>query len=190
MSEALPLTNRLHFQIVSPEEWLTARKDLLEKEKAATKASDQFTTAFKDFPMVKLAKQYTFDGPNGKITLPDLFEGRKQLIVYHFMLGPDDAAGCEGCSFLTDNLPSSLAHLRARNTSLVLISRAPLEKTESFKKRMGWNFPWYSSSESDFNYDFHATLDGSNSSTQYNVSHPSWCPAGHTDMHSVQRVST
>lgn len=122
--------------------------------------------------MVKLNKQYTFDGPDGKITLSDLFEGRKQLIVYHFMLGPDDTAGCEGCSFLVDNLPSSLAHLKSRDTSLVLVSRAPLEKIESFKKRMGWTFPWFSSSESDFNYDFHVTLDGSFASTQYNVGIP------------------
>lgn len=119
--------------------------------------------------MIQLDKEYTFDGPDGKATLSELFEGRKQLIVYHFMLAPDDTAGCSGCSFLVDNLPSSLAHLHARNTSLVLISRAPLEKIEAFKKRMGWTFPWYSSFESDFNYDFYVSLDGSIGSNEYNV---------------------
>ncbi|CZR54404.1 uncharacterized protein PAC_04288 [Phialocephala subalpina] len=155
-------------KIVSQEEWLTARKDLLDKEKAATRANDAFNETFRDFPIVKLEKQYTFDGPNGKATLTDLFEGRKQLIVYHFMLGPDDDAGCTGCSFVGDNLPSSLAHLNTRNTTLVLVSRAPLAKIEAFKKRMGWNLPWVSSSESDFNYDFHVSLDASIAPTEYN----------------------
>jgi len=155
-------------KIVSQDAWLAARKELLEKEKANTKAIDAFNTTLREFPIVKLDKQYSFDGPNGKATLSDLFEGRRQLIVYHFMLGPDDTVGCSGCSFLADNLPSSSAHLNARNTSLVLVSRAPLEKIETFKKRMGWTFPWYSSYESEFNYDFHATLDGSIASTEYN----------------------
>ncbi|KAE8451269.1 hypothetical protein EG329_004434 [Mollisiaceae sp. DMI_Dod_QoI] len=155
-------------KIVSQEEWLAARKDLLEKEKAATRASDAFNATYRDFPMLKLDKEYTFDGPNGKVTLPDLFDGRKQLIVYHFMLGPDDNAGCTGCSFLTDNLPSSLTHLNTRNTTLVLVSRAPLAKIKEFQDRMGWRFPWYSSFDSIFNYDFHVSLDGNIAPTEYN----------------------
>lgn len=130
-------------QVVSQEQWLTARKELLEKEKAATRAAAEFKSQLqKDFPMVKLSKEYTLEGPNSKATLSELFAGRKQLVVYHFMLAPDDESGCEGCSFLADNLPSSLEHLNSRDTTLVLVSRAPIAKIEKFKKRMGWNYPW------------------------------------------------
>jgi predicted dithiol-disulfide oxidoreductase (DUF899 family) len=108
---------------------------------------------------VKIEKEYSFEGPNGKVTLADIFEGSSQLIIYHFMLGPDDTEGCPSCSFVTDNFPSFRQHLHARNTTLALVSRAPLEKIEIFKKRMGWNIPWYSSFGSDFNYDFNATND-------------------------------
>jgi len=155
-------------KIVTPEEWLTARKELLLKEKASLKAQDELHAQLRDFPMVKLTKSYTFTGPNGDVDLPTLFESRRQLIVYHFMLGPDDEAGCSGCSFLADNLPSSLAHLNTRDTTLVLVSRAPLPKIEAFKKRMGWNFPWYSSFNSSFNYDFHASLDNDVAPLEYN----------------------
>jgi len=109
--------------------------------------------------MVKIDKDYTFENPEGKFTLADLFQGRKQLIVYHFMLGPDDEAGCSGCSFLTDNLPSTLTHLNAADTTLVLVSRAPVAKIEQYKKRMGWEFPWYSSFGTDFNWDYNVSLD-------------------------------
>lgn len=118
--------------------------------------------------MVKIEKEYSFEGLEDKVTLPELFGGRKQLIVYHFMLGPDDEAGCTGCSFVADNLPSSLAHLHSKDTSLVLISRAPHTKIEAFKKRMGWNYPWYSSFESDFNYDFQVSLDETVAPAEYN----------------------
>ncbi|KFY74392.1 hypothetical protein V498_09985, partial [Pseudogymnoascus sp. VKM F-4517 (FW-2822)] len=104
-------------------------------------------------------KDYTFEGPNGKVSLTDLFEGRKQLIIYHFMFSPTDTTGCVGCSFFADNIPSHLEHLHSRDTTLVLVSRAPYSVIEPFKKRMGWTVPWYSSFESDFNYDFHATND-------------------------------
>jgi len=147
-------------KIVSRDEWLTARKELLEKEKAAVRANAAFNDQLRnDFPMVKIDKEYTFENPNGKSTLAELFQGRKQLIVYHFMLGPEDEAGCPGCSFLADNLPSSLTHLNAADTTLVLVSRAPVAKIEQYKKRMGWDFPWYSSFGTDFNWDFNVSLD-------------------------------
>jgi len=156
-------------KVVSQEEWIVARQELLEKEKAATRAAAEFKSQLQnDFPMVKLNKEYTLEGPNGKITLSELFEGRKQLVVYHFMLAPDEESGCAGCSFLADNLPSSLDHLKARNTTLVLVSRAPIARIEKFKKSMGWTFPWYSSFGSDFNYDFHVTLDESIAPPEYN----------------------
>jgi predicted dithiol-disulfide oxidoreductase (DUF899 family) len=132
------------------------------------RANDALMSQLRSLPMVKIEKQYTLDGPNGKATLADLFEGRRQLIVYHFMFGPEDKVGCEGCSFLADNLPSSVAHLNARETTLVLVSRAPLVKIEEFKKRMGWKYPWYSSFGSEFNWDFHVTNDESVAPVQYN----------------------
>jgi predicted dithiol-disulfide oxidoreductase (DUF899 family) len=158
----------IHEQIVSQDEWIKARKDFLIKEKAALRANDELTTELHNLPMVKIDKEYTFDGPNGKVTLADLFNGRKQLIVHHFMFAPEDEVGCEGCSFQTDNYPSSLAHLHARETTLVAVSRAPLAKIEKFKSRMGWNHPWYSSFGTDFNYDFHVTNDETLAPVQYN----------------------
>ncbi|PVH86874.1 DUF899-domain-containing protein [Cadophora sp. DSE1049] len=156
-------------KVVSQEEWLKARKDLLEKEKAATRAAAEFRAQLQnDFPMVKLDKEYTFEGPSGKATLSKLFGGRKQLVVYHFMLAPEQESACEGCCFMADNFPSSLEHLNSRDTTLVVVSRAPIANIEKFKKRMGWNFPWYSSFESEFNYDFHVTLDESIAPVEYN----------------------
>ena len=135
------------------------------KEKAAVRAQQAFNAQLRnDFPMVKVEKEYTFEDLKGKYTLADLFQGRKQLIVYHFMLGPDDEAGCSGCSFLADNLPSTLTHLNAANTTLVLVSRAPIAKIEQYKKRMGWDFPWYSSFGSEFNWDFQVSFDEAGSS--------------------------
>ena len=138
------------------------------KEKAALRANDELTSHLRDLPMVKIDKEYTFDGPDGKVTFADLFDGRKQLIVQHFMLAPEDEVGCNGCSLQTDNLPSTLSHLHARETSLVLVSRAPIAKIENFKKRMGWKFPWYSSFGTDFNYDFHVTNDEAVAPVEYN----------------------
>lgn len=117
---------------------------------------------------MKIEKEYTFEGPSGKKTLTDLFEGRKQLVVYHFMFDPEKEAGCDGCSFLADNFPRSFTHLQARNTTLVFISRAPLEKIEKFKARMGWDYTWYSSFGSSFNYDFHVSLDDKAAPVEYN----------------------
>lgn len=138
------------------------------KEKAALRANDELTSELHNLPMVKIDKEYAFDGPNGSVTLADLFDGRKQLIVYHFMFAPEDDAGCKGCSFVVDNHPFTLVHLHARETTLVLVSRAPLAKIEKFKARMGWDYPWYSSFGSDFNYDFHVTNDESIAPVQYN----------------------
>ncbi|KIM96723.1 hypothetical protein OIDMADRAFT_148016 [Oidiodendron maius Zn] len=155
-------------QVVSQDEFIKARKEFLAKEKAALRANDELVSELRHLPMVKIDKEYTFDGPNGEVTFADLFDGRKQLIIYHFMFAPEDEVGCDGCSFQADNLPSSLSHLHARETTLVLVSRAPLAKVEKFKARMGWAFPWYSSFGTDFNYDFHVTNDETVTPVQYN----------------------
>ena len=117
--------------------------------------------------MVKLTKKYTFEGPAGKVSLEDLFEGRKQLLIYHFMFGPDSTEGCSSCSFFGDHIPD-LRHLNSRNTTFVVVSRAPIAKIEAFKKRMGWKFPWYSSYGTDFNYDFKVTEDEAVAPVEYN----------------------
>lgn len=153
--------------VVSRAEWLVARKDLLAKEKEFTRARDALNVERRRLPMVEIKKNYVFDGPQGKTSLLDLFEGRPQLIVQHFMFDPDWDAGCPACSLAADNI-GHLAHLHARNTSLVHVSRAPLPKLQRYKERMGWNIPWYSSYGSDFNYDFHATLDESVAPIEYN----------------------
>jgi len=155
-------------KIVSRDEWLTARKDLLAQEKAALRANDILNSQLRDFPMVKVDKEYTFNGPSGKVKLADLFDGRKQLIIYHFMLAPEDEVGCSGCSFMADNFPRTLAHLNSRNTTFAMVSRAPLSKIQAFNSRMGWVMPWYSSFETEFNYDFHVTMDESVAPVQYN----------------------
>jgi predicted dithiol-disulfide oxidoreductase (DUF899 family) len=145
-------------QIVSPEEWLAARKALLVKEKEATRLRDKVNEARMALPWVKVEKTYVFDTPTGKQSLAALFGGRSQLIVYHFMLGPDWAAGCPGCSFLADHLDGALPHLEHHDVSLIAVSRAPLAKIEAYKTRMGWRFPWMSSFASDFNHDFHVSF--------------------------------
>jgi predicted dithiol-disulfide oxidoreductase (DUF899 family) len=163
--------------IVSRDEWLAARKRLLAKEKEFTKARDALNAERRTLPMVEIDKDYVFTGPKGKLSLLDLFDGRHQLIVYHFMFDPDGPPegksgspweeGCPGCSHIADNIPH-LAHMHARDTSLVMVSRAPMEKIVPFKRRMGWTMPWVSSFGSDFNYDFHVTLDASKGSDEYN----------------------
>ena len=140
-------------EAVSAEEWEAAREALLAEEKAHLRAGDALAARRRRLPMVEIEKDYAFEGPEGKASLLDLFEGRPQLIVYHFMFGPDSDAGCDGCSMVVDNL-GHLAHLRARDTSFALISRAPLAKLQAFRERMGWDVPWYSSFGSDFNVDF------------------------------------
>ncbi|GAA0477821.1 DUF899 domain-containing protein [Parasphingorhabdus litoris] len=145
-------------EIVTPAEWQAHIDSLRIKEKELTRAHDALNAMRRQLPMVKIEKEYAFQGESGTQSLFDLFEGRKQLIVYHFMFGPDADAGCPGCSWVTDAM-SHPAHLNARDTSLVLVSRAPLEKLLAYRKRMGWGLPWVSSFGSDFNYDFNATND-------------------------------
>ncbi len=139
-------------------EWLEARKALLEQEKALTREYDAINAQRRRLPMVRLDKQYTFDTPEGRRTLLDLFEGQRQLIIYHFMFDPEWEQGCTGCTGFIDAL-GDLSMLADRNTTLALISRAPLPKLEAYKARRGWNHRWFSSFGSDFNYEFHATLD-------------------------------
>jgi predicted dithiol-disulfide oxidoreductase (DUF899 family) len=145
-------------RVVSRAEWLDARDALLIKEKEATWARDALNAERRRLPMVKIEKEYSFEGPNGTASLLDLFEGRRQLILYHFMFDPRWDEGCDGCSMVVDNMGHA-AHLHARETSRVLVSRAPLSKIEPFKKRMGWTVPWYSSFGGDFNDDFGVTTD-------------------------------
>ncbi len=155
-------------KVVSRAEWVAARKELLVKEKEATRRRDALSAERRELPMVKIDKEYVFDGPEGRATLRELFGEKRQLIVYHFMFDPAGNEGCRSCSFFADNFASGLVHLAARDTSFAVISRAPLEKLESFKKRMGWTFPWLSSFGNDFNYDFHVTLDKAAGSVEYN----------------------
>lgn len=145
-------------KVVSAQEWQAALDQLLVKEKALTRERDALNAERRRLPMVRVEKSYTLQGVNGNATLLDLFEGRRQLIVYHFMFAPEWKAGCDGCSWVADAMTHP-AHLHARDTSLVMVSRAPLEKIRQYQARMGWTIPWYSSYESDFNYDFGATID-------------------------------
>jgi predicted dithiol-disulfide oxidoreductase (DUF899 family) len=143
-------------EVVSPEEWQAARERLLVKEKEATRASDALAAERRRLPMVRFDKDYVFEGPDGKVSLPDLFEGRRQLIVYHFMFQPGapgwPSAGCDGCSMFVDNV-GHLSHLHARDTSFALVSQAPIEKIEAYRRRMGWTMPWVSLAGNDFNAD-------------------------------------
>ena len=151
-----------HPRIVSREAWQRARDQLLVKEKAATHARDALAAERRRLPMVRIDKDYVFESPEGKVCLADLFDGRRQLLLYHFMFAPGvdgwPSAGCPGCSMLVDHI-GPLAHLHARDTSLVLVSRAPLTNIEPYKKRMGWSVPWFSSADSDFNNDFGVTTE-------------------------------
>jgi predicted dithiol-disulfide oxidoreductase (DUF899 family) len=154
-------------QVVSRGEWLAARKELLAKEKEATRARDALRAERQALPMVEIEKEYTFEGPEGPATLLDLFEGRRQLIVQHFMFDPSWDDGCPSCTYALDDL-GHLPHLHEKDTSFAVVSRAPLTKIESYKQRRGWTVPWYSSFGSDFNYDFHVTLDEAVAPVQYN----------------------
>lgn len=156
-------------EVVSRDEWLKKRKKLLKKEKELTQARDQLNAERRRLPMVEVKKDYEFESPDGKKTLFDLFEDRMQLIVYHFMFDPDWDEGCPSCSAWADHIARGhLNHLHMRSTTLALVSRAPLDKITVFKKRMGWEVPWYSSFGSDFNYDFHVTQDESVKPVMYN----------------------
>jgi predicted dithiol-disulfide oxidoreductase (DUF899 family) len=145
-------------KVVTAEEWLIARRKLLVREKEFTRLRDQLSQERRDLPWVKIDKEYIFDGPDGKETLSDLFEGRSQLLIYHFMFDPSWDEGCPMCSFWADNYDGIIVHLKQRDVTMVTISRAPLDKLEEYKKRMGWKFKWLSSYESDFNYDYHVSF--------------------------------
>jgi predicted dithiol-disulfide oxidoreductase (DUF899 family) len=145
---------RMLNKVVTQDEWLAARKALLLKEKQATHLRDEINAERLALPWVKVEKDYVFDTPAGTKTLVELFDGRSQLIVYHFMLGPGWAAGCPGCSFLSDHFDGALPHLEHHDVTLTAVSRAPLAEIATYKKRMGWRFPWASSFGGDFNYDF------------------------------------
>ena len=141
-------------KVVSHAEWLAARKAFLQKEKELTRLRDVLSKQRRELPWEKVEKKYVFDGPNGKESLADLFAGRSQLLVYHFMLGPDWVEGCASCSLLADHFDGAIPHLNARDVTFLVISRAPLSQIQAFQKRMGWKFKWVSSNANDFNFDY------------------------------------
>jgi predicted dithiol-disulfide oxidoreductase (DUF899 family) len=145
-------------EVVSPKQWIVARKELLRKEKEFTRLRDELSRERRQLPWEKIEKQYVFDGPNGKESLSDLFDGRSQLIVYHFMFGPGWEQGCPSCSYLADHFDGSLIHLANRDVTLAVISRAPWDQIAPFKQRMGWRFKWVSSVANDFNLDYHVSF--------------------------------
>jgi predicted dithiol-disulfide oxidoreductase (DUF899 family) len=173
--------------VVSPGEWLAARKELLVQEADVGRAREALNAARQKLPVTEITKDYVFEGADGTASLEDLFEGRRQLIVYHFMFDPAWEQGCVNCSLLVDNI-GHLAHLHARHTTLVLVSRAPWAKIQPFRARMGWAVPWYSSFGSDFNYDFHVTQDEAIAPVQCNYKDKAtliaegdaWCTRGET----------
>jgi len=145
-------------KVVSREEWLAARKAHLAKEKELTRLRDQLSQQRRDLPWVRVEKEYTFDGPDGRETLSGLFAGRSQLLVYHFMFHPSWGEGCKSCSFWADNFNGVMVHLNHRDVTMVAVSKAPLAQLEAFKRRMGWNFKWVSSFGNDFNRDYHVSF--------------------------------
>jgi predicted dithiol-disulfide oxidoreductase (DUF899 family) len=156
-------------KIATRDEWLAARTELLAKEKDLTRQRDALNTVRRNLPMVEIDKDYVFEGPNGPVRLLDMFEGRAQLIIYHFMFDPEWEDGCPSCTAGTDEIaPGFLEHLRIRDTSYAMVSRAPLAKLERWKALKGWDLPWYSSFGTDFNYDFGVTIDEKAGIGQYN----------------------
>ena len=167
-------------KIVSREEWIETRKALMAREKELTRARDRLSEERRALPWVKVDKTYVFDGPNGKETLSDLFAGRSQLIVYHFMFAPEWEAGCKSCSFWADNFNGIVPHLSQRDVSMVAVSRAPLGKLEAFRKRLGWTFKWASSGDSDFNFDYQVSFKPEQAGDAlYNYAHKT---ASHSDL--------
>jgi predicted dithiol-disulfide oxidoreductase (DUF899 family) len=156
-------------EIATREEWLRARKELLAREKEMTRHRDALNIERRNLPMVEIDKNYHFEGPNGTVALIDLFEGRAQLIIYHFMFQPEWEDGCSSCTAGTDEISAGfLEHLHTRDTTYAMVSRAPLAKLERWKAKRGWKLPWYSSEGSDFNYDFGVTIDASRGFDSYN----------------------
>jgi predicted dithiol-disulfide oxidoreductase (DUF899 family) len=158
MAKLKTRTGLKEHRVVTQKEWLAARKRLLLKEKKFSKARDKMAAERRALPWVKIEKDYVFDSPEGKVSLPELFCGKTQLIVYHFMFGPGWKDGCPHCSFWADHYDSANLHLGARDTRLVVISRAPLKEIQPFKKRMGWKFSWFSSNQTDFNFDLNVSF--------------------------------
>jgi predicted dithiol-disulfide oxidoreductase (DUF899 family) len=161
------------------EEWLAARIELLEREKALTRQSDELARERQELPWVRVEKEYTFDTEEGPKTLAELFDGRSQLLVYHFMFGPTvegwPAAGCPGCSYTADSLDGAVAHLPHRDVTFVAVSRAPLEQLQAYERRMGWSFPWVSYGDSDFNLDFAVfTEEGRRTGKGFNFGTPKY----------------
>ena len=156
--EKTVLNATIDHPVVSTEEWFAIHQQHLKKEKELTRLRDKLASERQALPWTKVDKEYVFDGPGGKVSLADLFDGRNQLIIQHFMFGPDWKEGCVGCSFQADHNDSVMIHLNNHDVSLVVVSRAPFNKIEAFKKRMGWQFKWVSSFENDFNYDYHVSF--------------------------------
>jgi predicted dithiol-disulfide oxidoreductase (DUF899 family) len=158
MAKLKTITGTKEHKVVSEKEWVAARKALLVKEKKFTRLRDELNRQRRKLPWVKVEKNYVFDGPTGKVSLADLFCGKRQLIVYHFMFGPGWKQGCPHCSFWADHYDSLQHHLGRRDTAFAVISRAPLKEIAPFKKRMGWRFLWLSSNHTDFNFDFNVSF--------------------------------
>jgi predicted dithiol-disulfide oxidoreductase (DUF899 family) len=163
-------------QVVDAANWRAARLELLAKEKQLNRYRDAVNAARRELPMVEVDKPYVFDGPDGPVGLADLFRERRQLLIYHFMFEPDWTEGCPSCSYVIDNVGHQ-AHLHARGTTLAVVSRAPLDRLEAYRKRMGWDVDWYSSGRSDFNLDFGVTFDASSGHVEYNYRDMSGDPA-------------
>lgn len=144
--------------VVSPEKWLAARRELLREEKELTRLRDRLAARRRELPWIKVGKPYVFESPTGPVSLADLFDGRRQLIVYHFMFGPGWEEGCKSCSFVSDHLAPAVVHLQARDVAFAAISRAPIEEISPFKERMGWTFNWVSAHGNDFNHDYHVSF--------------------------------
>lgn len=144
--------------VVSHDEWIVARQELLKQEKELTRLRDQLSQARRDLPWERVDKKYAFGGPNGQESLTDLFAGRSQLLVYHFMFDPEWDEGCKSCSLLADHYEPSIVHLNQRDVTMVTVSRCPLENIEAFRQRIGWRFKWVSSYGNDFNYDYHVSF--------------------------------
>ncbi len=173
MTMPITTTSKLDAKVVTPAEWLSARKELLVKEKEFTRLRDDLARRRREMPWEKVDKSYVFDGANGKESLTDLFDGRSQLIVYHFMFGPGWKEGCPACSYLSDGFDGAIVHLAHRDTAFVAVSRTSLPEIQGFKKRMGWQFKWVSSSGSDFNFDYHVSFpkdEAAKAQVNYNYS--------------------
>ncbi len=155
---AIATSEKVGNKVVTPNEWLVARKELLAKEKEFSRLRDELSRKRREIPWEKVEKNYAFEGPNGKENLADLFDGRGQLIVYHFMFGPGWKEGCPSCSFLADTFDGARVHMAERDTTFVVASRATLPEIEAFQKRMGWTFKWLSSFGSDFNFDYQVSI--------------------------------